>query len=99
MTNVFSPQLKEVVLRKPMRKKEIQAWLLLNIANLLGIDANEIDIALPFDSYGLGSVTLIGLSGDIEQWLECDFNPTLLYDYPTIEALTEYLADTLSIQQ
>jgi acyl carrier protein len=80
---------------KPKTAADIQAWLVLYLANLLQVDPDEIDVTLPFDSYSLDSAGAIGLSGDIEQWLGCQCEPTLLYDYPTIEALTKYLANSL----
>ncbi|MBW4594269.1 MAG: acyl carrier protein [Brasilonema angustatum HA4187-MV1] len=78
---------------------EIQAWLVSYLTNVLKINPNEIDVTLPFDCYNMDSASAIGLSGEIEEWLECEFEPTLLYDYPTIEALTKYLANSLSIKQ
>ena len=47
-----------------------------------------------FDSYGLGSKDAVALSGDLETWLGCRLSPTLLYQYPTSEALARYLAGT-----
>jgi len=78
---------------KHKTKAEIQEWLVSYLVNVLKINPNEIDVTLPFDYYNLDSASAIGLSGEIDEWLECEFEPTLLYDYPTIEALTNYLAD------
>ncbi len=74
-------------------KAEIQEWLISYLVNILQINPNEIDVTLPFDCYNLDSASAIELSGEIDEWLKCEFKPTLLYDYPTIEALTNYLVD------
>jgi acyl carrier protein len=71
---------------------EIQAWIASYLAELLEVDAEEVDISLPFDRYGLDSSVAIGLTGDLEDWLGTRLDPTLLYDYPTVAALAKHLA-------
>jgi acyl carrier protein len=72
--------------------KEIQAWIAAYIADLLEIEPEEVDLQVPFDRYSLDSSVAVGLTGDLEDWLGCKLDPTLLYDYPTIAALAEYLS-------
>ena len=69
----------------------VQSWLVAKLAEYLKIKASDIDIHEPFANYGLESMGAVGLSGDLEVWLEREFPPTLLYDYPSIERLTRYL--------
>ena len=76
---------------KPPDKSQIQAWLISQLAQTLEIDAKKIDVTLPFESYGLDSESAVVLSGELQDWLNCNLEPTLLFDYPTIEAVTEYL--------
>jgi acyl carrier protein len=71
---------------------EIQAWLTSYLANLLGLSPEEVDITVPFERYGLDSQSAVVLSGDLQDWLGCDLDPVLLFDYPTIEAVSTYLA-------
>ena len=73
---------------------EIQAWLVSYLADMLEIDSSEVDITIPFDSYGLDSAAAVGLTGDLEDWLGCEIDPTLPYDYPTIEAMARHLSET-----
>lgn len=61
------------------------------LADLLETDTDEIDVTVPFDRYGLDSSAAVGLTGELEDWLGEEVPPTLLYDYPTVEALVEYL--------
>lgn len=70
---------------------DIQAWLISHMAELLEIASDEIDIAIPFDRYGLDSSAVVGMVGELEDWLETELDPTLLYDYPTIESLAKHL--------
>ena len=76
---------------KPPDKSHIQAWLISQLAQTLEIDANNIDVTLPFESYGLDSESAVVLSGELQDWLKCDLEPTLLFDYPTIEAVADYI--------
>ncbi len=69
----------------------IQKWLIAQIASMQSIDPAEIDIREPLSSYGLGSVAALTLSGDLETLLKRRLEPTLVWDYPTIQRLSEYL--------
>jgi acyl carrier protein len=75
---------------------EIQSWIAAYLADLLEVDAEDVDISLPFDRYGLDSSVAIGLTGDLEDWLATRLDPTLLYDYPTVAALAKHLAIELN---
>jgi acyl carrier protein len=77
---------------KEISATEIQDWIVVYLANLLEIDPEEIDVTIPFDRYGLDSSAAIGFTGDLEEWLGKEIDPTLLYDYPTVEALVEHLS-------
>lgn len=71
---------------------EIRSWIVDYLSDLLEVDADEIDVTIPFDRYGLDSSAAVGLTGDLEDWLGMEVPPTLLYDYPTVEALVDYLS-------
>ena len=73
-------------------KEEIQTWLVSYLSELLEIEPSEVDVAIPFDRYGLDSSAAVGMTGDLEEWLGSELDPTLMYDYPTIEALAEHLS-------
>ncbi len=72
--------------------KNIQAWIVDNLALRLGISPQSIDAEEPFVNYGLDSVQAVRLSTELEDWLGVKLSPTLAYDYPTIASLASYLA-------
>lgn len=76
--------------------EEIQAWIVAYLADLMEVEPDEVDATLPFEQYGLDSAEAVELSGDLEDWLGRKLNPTLLYNYPTVEALAGQLAKTNS---
>lgn len=71
---------------------EIQTWLVSKVAARLGRSAAEIDVHQPFARFGLDSLALVELSGELEQFIGRAVLPTALYSYPTIEALARHLA-------
>lgn len=79
--------------QEPRTQSEIQNWLIAYLSSMLFVEASEIDIATPFDRYGLDSASAIGLAGDLEEWLAVDLEPTLIYDYPSVEALSEHVTE------
>ncbi len=93
VSNQFDSQEK---VQKLLSAAEIQGWIVSYLAELLELDPDEIDLAIPFDSYGLDSALAVGMTGDLEDWLGKEIDPTLLYDYPTIEVLARYLAEEFS---
>jgi acyl carrier protein len=73
----------------------IKNWLVGYMATLLETESEKIDPTMPFERYGLDSSAMIVLSGDLQSWLGCQLEPTLLYDYPTIEMLALYLEKSI----
>jgi len=76
-----------------LTQTEIQEWLVSYLAETLEIDQNEVDIEEPFTRYGLDSSSAIVMTGDLETFLGFEIDPTVAYDYPTIEALAQYLEE------
>ncbi len=73
-------------------EEQICNWLIDRVAEHVGLSPLDIDSSIPFADYGLGSAEAVILSGDLERWLGRSLSPTLLWDYPTIDALATYLA-------
>lgn len=76
-----------------MNTNEIQDWLITQIAGLINTAPENIDIHESFSNYGLSSLNIITLSGDLEVLLHRRLSPTLAYDYPNILLLSRYLAE------
>lgn len=72
-------------------KPEITAWLLDWIAQELQMPKGEIDPARSLLDYSMSSVTATILVGDVEDWLGLHLSPTLVWDFPTIDAITDHL--------
>ena len=84
--------------KEPPTGAEIQAWIASYLADLLEIDSDEVNVTIPFDRYGLDSSAAVGMTGDLEDWLGRKIDPTILYDYPTIEALAQHLSEEFKVR-
>ena len=71
----------------------IEAWLIDWIAKELGMPPAEIETSKSLLDYSLSSVTAMMLVGDLEEWLGLTLPPTLVWDYPSIAAIADYLVE------
>ncbi len=69
----------------------LQNWLCKYIGKILNVSPERIDPDVKFDRHGLDSSAAVGLAGDLSTWLNCDLDPALTYDFPTIAALSAEL--------
>jgi acyl carrier protein len=72
--------------------EKIEDWLVDYVARLLEMDPETIDTRTPLHRYGIDSVAAVSMTGDLSAWLGRAVDPTLPYDYPTIEGLARHLA-------
>jgi acyl carrier protein len=70
---------------------EINHWITTYLSQLLEMKPEEIDSNTRFESYGIDSTVAASLSGDLGEWLGIRLELSLIFDYPTIASLTEYL--------
>ncbi len=69
----------------------LSRWLAELIAKYVRRAPEEIRPDVPLAEYGLDSVYALTLAGDIEDHLGLSIEPTLMWDYPTIETLAQAL--------
>ena len=70
----------------------IETWIALKLEDALELDRGEIDVNEPFDRYGLDSSEAVTLISDLEDWLGRELPANLVYEYPSIADLAQYLA-------
>jgi thioester reductase-like protein len=80
-------------LKKSFTAADIQAWLVSNLAELIGVENDEIDIQENLESYGLDSAQAMILVSKLEKLLGFQPSPLLLWHYPNIESLSQRLAE------
>lgn len=72
-------------------QEAIKTWLVSHLAMYLKIPPHEMDIREPFATYGLDSSVAVSTTGELAEWLGLSLEPTLFWEYPSIEALAEHL--------
>ncbi len=71
---------------------EIRDWCMTHIAAMLGRPAGDIDPDARFARLGLDSSTMINLIVAAEEWLGIEIDPDSIYEYRSVNALSDYLA-------
>lgn len=79
---------------RPYTSSQIREWLASYVGQLLGIPAGEVDPAFAFEAYGIDSSAAVGMSGDLGDLLGVEFDASLAYDFPTINAVLEHLVSS-----
>ncbi|MDA3921705.1 MAG: acyl carrier protein [Salinisphaera sp.] len=72
-------------------KEALCDWLLTCVAAKVKIDRDKIRTDVSMDEYGLDSVSAVSISGELSEMLNRDLPGTLLYEYSTIDELTDHL--------
>lgn len=67
------------------------------VAKVLGSDVNTLDVTIGFFDLGMDSLTSVELRNALQGSLSIDLPSTLIFKYPTIEAVSEFLAETLVV--
>jgi acyl carrier protein len=81
---------------RPLSVEEIQDWLACRIAEQLGVDPDEIELRSPFNSYGLTSMQAMSIATQGKQQFGVAFSPLVMWSFPNIVTLSEYLAEELA---
>ncbi|MEM9506104.1 MAG: AMP-binding protein [Cyanobacteria bacterium P01_E01_bin.35] len=72
-------------------QEAIETWLLSHLALYLKVSPSEIDIRESFAAYGLDSSMAVTIAGELAEWLGCELEPTIFWEYPNVEELAKYL--------
>jgi acyl carrier protein len=78
--------------------ESLTTWLAERIALYLKRRPSEIDPSVPLAEYGLDSVAALSLCGDIEEDFDLVLEPTVAWDYPTVQALAQHLMEEFSAE-
>jgi acyl carrier protein len=75
---------------------EFRHWLIERLATHLKREPAEIDADTPLADYGLDSLYALALVDDIENHLGIGIDATIMWDYPSVSALTSALASQIT---
>jgi polyketide synthase PksJ len=69
----------------------MRSRLLELVSKELGIPVSRLEPNVPFSEYGVDSVLIAQLVRSLSKWLAQDVSPTIVYEHPTIGALSHWL--------
>lgn len=72
-------------------EEEVEAWLLTWLNKHTRVGADEMDAQTTFVDLGLDSVSAVELSFALQTWLDFEVDSTVVWQYPTIGALSKFL--------
>ncbi len=80
----------------PKTAEEIQAFLVERLASALRTTPDQIDINEDVATYGLDSLDAMNIVGQLSEWCGQDIGFDVLWDYPTIAAVADFVAKELN---
>jgi len=96
---MFRRRRKTAKLEGPLTDESLRAWLIQHLAERVDLPPAEIDSGKTFEEYGLDSRVAVQVSGELEKIVERRLSPGVLYDHPTIDALSRYLTRELQLAE
>jgi phthiocerol/phenolphthiocerol synthesis type-I polyketide synthase D len=78
--------------RTARSQQEIEAWLAREIADVIGVPDDQVERDRNFLELGVSSRRVVSISGRLQKWLGVKVPPTIVFEYPTIEALAAHLS-------
>jgi acyl carrier protein len=74
----------------------IQEFCRQTLASILEIEASDITAPTTFTSLGLDSASAVHFILALEQETDLEFDPDVLYDYPSLDVLSAYVAQLMN---
>ena len=74
-------------------RNEIIDWLKEQIARETGTAPATIRTDVPFTDFGMDSIIIVTLVTNLEEWLGRALDPTIFWEFPSIDALAEWLVE------
>ena len=81
----------------PVTDASLQEWLVTQIAAIAQIQPEDVDVDRPFAEFGMDSMQLFQLSGDLQKYLGREVSEIVAWDYPTIAQLSKHLASESTV--
>ena len=79
-------------------RRPILRWLITRVASYLDLPASAVDPMVPLAEMGVDSVHAISLVGDVEAHFDIDVDETMIFDYPALSHIAEYISVALDEQ-
>ena len=79
--------------------QSVVRWLTSRLAFHLEAPTHAIDPDIPLAEMGVDSVRALGLVGDVEAHWDIDVDPTLVFDYPTLTHIADFINESVGTRE
>jgi acyl carrier protein len=79
-----------------MTKQEISDFCVNQLAEILRIPKQQVDVKATFARVGLDSAMTVYLLMELEDRLNLELSPETFYDHPTVDDLSAHLAEKVT---
>jgi acyl carrier protein len=80
-------------------RRQTLGWLTNQLASYLEVPPASINPMVPLAEMGVDSVHAISLVGDVELHFDIDVDLTMIFDYPTLSRIAEFIGTAVAEQQ
>lgn len=70
----------------------VEDWLIVQVADLAGLDQDDVACDVPFAELGLSSLQAVEVSDRLERFTGLALAATIAFDHPTIRAAADHVA-------
>lgn len=91
VTAVYASRREAMSRRSTLAEADIHAWCTDYIVNTLKLPAGRVEPNAKFARMGMDSAMAAEFLIALEEWLETELPPELVFEYPTIAELARYL--------
>ena len=81
------------------QRRHILRWLITRVASYLALTPSAVDPMVPLAEMGVDSVYAVSLVGEVEAHFDIDVDPTMIFDYPTLSHIAEYISTAVAEQR
>ncbi|WP_261595393.1 non-ribosomal peptide synthetase [Pseudoalteromonas holothuriae] len=82
--------------QSPDLTEQIQSWMRSEVARLLKMSLEDVDIDSEFSEFGFDSISLTEFGEELSRDGTLELSPTVFFEYPTIASFAAYLAQAHS---
>ncbi len=73
----------------------VQHWIMKWVARRSGLDLHGIRLGESFDAFGMDSLAAVEFAHDLGAWIGTETEETIVWNYPTIEALSLFVVNQI----
>jgi acyl carrier protein len=79
-------------------RRSILRWLTTRVASYLEVPVHMVDAMVPLAELGVDSVYAVSLVGDVEAHFDIEVDATMIFDYPTLAHIAEFIDSAVALQ-